>query len=168
MCDDYLPSKRPASPAQGGGPTGSDDPVKSFVVCGLLVRRDGTPRILLGRRAETRLVYPNVWDVPGGHSEPGERAEETLLRELQEEIAVVPTQWRPLAQVDLPANGQDPAMPLLLYEVTAWIGTPINLQLDEHAEIGWFTIDQACELGLAHPAYVPLFRGLAPGASALA
>ena len=168
MCDHYPLCKRPVGPAQGGGPTGSDDPMKSFVVGGLLVRRDRMPHILLGRRAETRLAYPNVWDAPGGHSEPGERAEETLLRELQEEIAVVPTQWRPLAQVDLPANGQDPAMPLLLYEVTAWTGTPVNLQLDEHAEIGWFTIDQACQLGLAHPAYVQLFRGLAPTASELA
>jgi len=50
--------------------------MKPFVVGGLLVRRDGTLRILLGRRSETRLAYPNVWDVPGGHGEPGERAEE--------------------------------------------------------------------------------------------
>jgi hypothetical protein len=56
-------------------------------------------------------------------------------------------------------------MPLLLFEVTAWTGTPFNLQPEEHAEIGWSTIDDACQLGLAHPAYVQLFRSLAPAAS---
>jgi 8-oxo-dGTP diphosphatase len=141
--------------------------MKPFVVGGLLVRRDETLRMLLGRRSETRLAYRNVWDVPGGHREPGERAEETLIRELREEVAVVPTQWRLLGQVDLPAQGQEQAMPLLLFEVTAWTGMPLNLQPEEHAEIGWFTIDEACQLGLAHPAYVQLFRGLAPAASEL-
>jgi 8-oxo-dGTP diphosphatase len=109
-----------------------------FVVAGLLVRRDGVLRVLVSKRSETRLAYPNVWDVRGGHG-----------------------------QLDLPAQGHEQAMPLLVYEVTAWTGAPFNLQPEEHAEIGWFTIDEACRLGLAHPAYVELFGGLAPAASEL-
>jgi mutator protein MutT len=138
-----------------------------FIVGGLLVRRDETLSILLGRRSETRVFYPNVWDVPGGHSEPDEHAEETLIRELREEVDVVPTRWRLLGRIDLPARWQEQAMPLFLYEVTAWTGRPSNLQPEEHAEIGWFTIDEACQLVLVHPAYVQLFRGLAPAASEL-
>jgi 8-oxo-dGTP diphosphatase len=145
----------------------SADPMNPFIVGGLLVRRDGTLRILLGRRSETRRVYPNVWDVPGGHSEPGERAEETLIRELREEIAVLPTEWRLLGHIDLPAHAREAAMVLCLYEVTSWTGTPSNLEPEEHAEIRWLTIDEACQLRLAHPAYVQLFRGLAPAASGL-
>ena len=81
--------------------------MKPFVVGGLLVRRDETLRMLLGRRSETRLAYRNVWDVPGGHGEPGERAEETLIRELREEVAVVPTQWRLLGRSTCPRKGRN-------------------------------------------------------------
>ena len=35
-------------------------------------RRDKPPLVLLGRRAAGRVFYPDVWDVPGGHLEPGE------------------------------------------------------------------------------------------------
>jgi 8-oxo-dGTP diphosphatase len=130
------------------------------IVGGLLVRREETLTILLGKRSEARLVYPNIRDVPGGHSESGELVEDTLMRELREEIDVVPRQWHLLAQIDLPAHGQEPAMPFFLYEVTAWTGVPCNIQPEEHAEIGWFTIDEACQLTLAHSAYEQLIRGL--------
>jgi 8-oxo-dGTP pyrophosphatase MutT (NUDIX family) len=45
-------------------------------------------RVLLGRRSSSRTFYPNVWDVFGGHVEPGEQPVETLIRELQEEYVV--------------------------------------------------------------------------------
>jgi len=130
----------------------------------LMVSRDDTFRILLGRRSETRPFYPNVWDVPGGHCEPGETPQQALLRELDEEIGVVPTEWRLVNHFDVPAHDQDESMILYFYEVTAWTGTPSNLQPDEHAEIAWFTIDEACHLALPHPAYVDLFHRLIPTA----
>jgi len=127
-----------------------------------MVSRDDRFRILLGRRSETRAFYPNVWDVPGGHCEPGETPQQALLRELKEEIGVVPTAWRLVGHYDVPAHDHDESITLYFYEVTAWTGTPSNLQLDEHAEIAWFTIDEACQLALPHPAYVDLFHRLTP------
>ncbi len=50
--------------------------------------------LLLGQRSPTRTLYPNVWDMIGGHIKPGEQPEQTLIRELREELGIVPTQGR--------------------------------------------------------------------------
>lgn len=125
----------------------------------LLLRGDDGLRILLGKRAAGRAFYPGVWDLLGGHREPGETPEQTLVRELAEEIGVAATAWRPLGDVRA-ETGSDAPLLLHLYAVTAWIGTPRNLLPEEHDEIGWFTIADACRLALAHPAYPALFRRL--------
>jgi 8-oxo-dGTP diphosphatase len=49
----------------------------------LIVDDDG--RIFFQRRSAHRRLFPNTWDVVGGHFEPGEDAEDTLRREVEEE-----------------------------------------------------------------------------------
>jgi 8-oxo-dGTP pyrophosphatase MutT (NUDIX family) len=61
-------------------------------------RRDASPLVLLGRREAGRAFYPGVWDVLGGHLEPGETSEQALARELREEVGVTPTAWRYLGE----------------------------------------------------------------------
>jgi mutator protein MutT len=124
----------------------------------LLLKHDGLLRILLGKRAATRTFYPNVWDMPGGHCEPGETPEQTLVRELREEIGITPTEWRAAGVVEVPTLADGEGLVLHLYTVTAWTGSPVNRQPDEHSEIAWFSLDAACRLDLAHPSYPALFR----------
>lgn len=59
---------------------GSDEHI---VVAGLL-RRAG--RALLVHRSPSRRWYPDVWDPPGGHVEPGAAPQRALERELGEEL----------------------------------------------------------------------------------
>src|SRR5512133_198794 len=103
--------------------------------------------ILLGRRSATRTFYPGVWDVFGGHVEPGEQHDQTLIRELQEELGITPTEWRYLEKISLsptsPPDGGFDQVTVYLYLVTEWTGTPANLQLEEHSVIGWFSLAQA-------------------------
>ncbi|HET6595612.1 MAG TPA: NUDIX domain-containing protein [Anaerolineales bacterium] len=117
--------------------------------------------ILLGQRAATRTFFPNVWDVFGGHMEPGEHQHETLVRELQEELGITPTKQTYLETlvVSIPKRRGVRAyqLHLYLYLVTAWSGTPVNRQLHEHASIQWFSLAQAVQLDLAHPTYPELF-----------
>ena len=44
----------------------------------LLFLRDDLPHI----------PYPNTWDVPGGHVEPGETPDECIVREMKEEMGL--------------------------------------------------------------------------------
>ena len=53
---------------------------------GAMLVRDG--RVLLGLRRRDRRVAPAVWDVPGGHVEPGESPRTALRRELREELGI--------------------------------------------------------------------------------
>ena len=54
-------------------------------MAGVMIK-DG--RILLCHRSPHRRWYPDVWDLPGGHVEPGETSTEALKRELLEELGV--------------------------------------------------------------------------------
>jgi 8-oxo-dGTP diphosphatase len=93
----------------------------------------------------------------GGHMEAGEGQGQTLVRELQEELGITPTTWEYLETISLPVDeGSDPVI-IHLYLVTAWSGTPANRQLEEHSTIGWFTLEEAEGLPLAHTAYPMLF-----------
>ena len=124
------------------------------VVAALIVHEN---RILLGQRSATRAFYPNVWDMFGGHVEPGEDPSQTLVRELEEEIGITPVQWRFLEMLRLPVPAQGDEKPgemiAHLFLVTAWSGTPANLQPEEHTVIGWFSPDEAVQLDLADPVY---------------
>jgi len=66
-------------------------PAPLSVAGALVVRDDG--RIFFQRRSARRKLFPNSWDIVGGHVEPGETVTETLAREIEEE-----TGWR-LAEV---------------------------------------------------------------------
>ncbi|MEV4754547.1 NUDIX domain-containing protein [Micromonospora sp. NPDC049559] len=46
---------------------------------------DGESRIFFQRRSPHRKLFPSVWDIVGGHLEPGETIEEALCREVTEE-----------------------------------------------------------------------------------
>jgi 8-oxo-dGTP diphosphatase len=130
------------------------------VVAALIIQ---SQKILLGLRSATRTFYPDVWDLFGGHVEPGERHEQTLVRELQEELGITPTQWTFLETLtlDLPSllQGKEPPdkMTVHLYLVTAWKGTPYNRQPEEHSVMHWFSLAQAIQLPLADPIYPALF-----------
>jgi len=115
--------------------------------------RDESALVLLGRRAVNREFYPDVWDVLGGHLEPGETSEQALVRELREEIGVTPAAWASLGEVRESLPGGNGSIVLHLYAVTSWNGTPRNLSSEEHSEVAWFAVKDACRLTLAHPSY---------------
>jgi 8-oxo-dGTP pyrophosphatase MutT (NUDIX family) len=47
--------------------------------------RDARGRVFVQRRSRTRRVLPGIWDIVGGHLEPGETLEDALAREIREE-----------------------------------------------------------------------------------
>jgi len=122
--------------------------------------RDG--RLLLARRSPLKRFYPDCWDRIGGHVEPGETIEQALVRECREEVGVEPARFGPAGRVTLPEATAVAEATYHVFRVTQWRGGEPRMLGDEHTEIGWFTVEEACTLeGLALAVYPALFRRLA-------
>jgi 8-oxo-dGTP diphosphatase len=111
-----------------------------MTVGALFVSQDG--KILLGLRAPWKKVWPSHWDTIGGRVEAGETLDEALVREVQEEVGVTPTEYRLIATVrERQPEIYGDALHHV-YAVTAWQGDePANI-CDEHTELKWFTISE--------------------------
>lgn len=105
------------------------------VGCGAAIVRDG--KILLIRRL--RPPEAGCWSLTGGKVDPGERWEDSILREAEEEVGLRLTETRLLCVVNLMTDGQHWVSPVLL--ATAFEGEAVNREPEKHAEIGWFALD---------------------------
>jgi 8-oxo-dGTP pyrophosphatase MutT (NUDIX family) len=72
-------------------------PATIHCVGSMILRRS---KILLGLRAGHKKLAPNTWDIFGGHIEAGETWEDTLVRELQEELDINATSYGYVAACD--------------------------------------------------------------------
>lgn len=123
------------------------------IVNGLLLAHG---KVLLARRSLRRKAYAGLWSFPGGHIEPGETLEQALVRELREEMGIVPVAFDALATI------ADPNAPATyhLYAVTQWQGEPA-IQDEEHSELRWLAPSAAARLpDLALEEYRPLLERL--------
>jgi mutator protein MutT len=119
-----------------------------------LLTRNG--QILLARRSPLRSKWPDCWSFPGGHVEPGETFDQALVRELAEEIGVVPTAWATITTL----NYAPQSVSFHMFLVTDWMGEPTLLG-DEHTELTWIEPYKASRLpDLALEAYPAMLRSL--------
>jgi 8-oxo-dGTP diphosphatase len=110
---------------------------------------DDQGRVLLGLRAPHKKVWPDHWDAIGGKVEPGETSEQAMIREVQEEIGVVPLTFRRLASVAEPRPDLYGESIATIYAVTAWSGGEPHNASNEHTRIEWFGEEQLTALNLA-------------------
>lgn len=125
-------------------------------VVAVILRRPS--ELLLCHRSPARQAYPDVWDFPGGHVEPGESPLDALRREVAEELGVQ------LEGVDGPPvlHRIDPqhSLDLTVWASHRWQGDVSNLQPHEHDTIGWFEAAQLEGLKYADPSYLAVLRHL--------
>ena len=118
-----------------------------LVVCVALIDEDG--RVLIAQRPEGKSLE-GFWEFPGGKIENGESNEDSLKRELMEELQmeVDDIQYFGSAQHDYESFSID----LIAYtcNLTRW-----NLLLTDHDKYDWVTPDEILNWKLA-PADVPL------------
>lgn len=102
-----------------------------FVVACALVDADG--RVLISQRPEGKALA-GLWEFPGGKLEPGETPEESLVRELREELGIVtkPACLAPLTFASHPYEDFHLFMPL--YICRKYEGIPRGL---ENQAIKW-------------------------------
>jgi 8-oxo-dGTP pyrophosphatase MutT (NUDIX family) len=126
------------------------------IVAAIFVR-DGN--ILLGKRAPYK-TYPNCWDLIGGHLENDETPKQALIRESIEEVGLTPQRVVALAKIGEPGGSV-----CHVFAVYDWSGGEPAMLGDEHVDLGWFPIDQACAIEtLALADYREVFRTLSPTA----
>ncbi len=107
------------------------EPRLMLVVACALIDPDG--RVLLAQRPPGKNMG-GLWEFPGGKIEAGEAPEETLIRELQEELGIT-VKEACLAPFTFASHAY-PEFHLLmpLYVCRRWEGTPRTI---EHAALRW-------------------------------
>ncbi|MCB1418298.1 MAG: (deoxy)nucleoside triphosphate pyrophosphohydrolase [Notoacmeibacter sp.] len=66
----------------------SENPVRRMLLVAACALVDADGRVLLAQRPEGKALA-GLWEFPGGKVEPGESPEETVVRELQEELGII-------------------------------------------------------------------------------
>ena len=96
-----------------------------LVVAAALLDRDG--RVLLQQRGPGRQMA-GLWEFPGGKIDSGERPEDALVRELNEELGIETDTacLAPATFASAPLN--DKHLLLLLYVCRKWRGVPEALE----------------------------------------
>ena len=96
-------------------------------------------RLLLLYRGISAPTAPNTWTVPGGHVDEGEDPDETIYRELEEEIGYAPTE---LKKLDIFEN--DWAIIHIYYGKLDKLLSELTLGEEEKMEL--FTLTDAAKL----------------------
>ena len=101
-----------------------DKPLVLVVACALI---DADDRILLAQRPAGKSMA-GLWEFPGGKVEPGETPEESLIRELMEELGVE-TKVACLAPLTFASHSYDDFHLLMpLYICRKWDGIPLAVE----------------------------------------
>ena len=82
---------------------------------------NGSGQVLIARRPE-HVHQGGLWEFPGGKLEAGEKTPTALSRELDEELGIIPTAFRPIIRI--PYHYPDKAVLLDVWRVDAWQGQP--------------------------------------------
>lgn len=99
--------------------TGSTRPVAPPLHVAAAAVFDDSGRVLIARRLPHQH-QGNLWEFPGGKVEADETVEHALVRELEEEIGITPTRFRPLIRV--PHDYGDRRVLLDVWRVDAFDG----------------------------------------------
>jgi 8-oxo-dGTP diphosphatase len=100
-------------------------------------------RVLIARRRPGRHMA-GKWEFPGGKVEAGETPEQSLVRELQEELDVRARVGSFLCRILFDGDGV--SLELLVFRIDGFDGRPV---LHEHEEIRWVLPQQLLSYDLA-------------------
>ena len=103
--------------------------------------RDGS--FLVERRSQAKELDPGTLAIPGGHVEEGEGPEETLRREMDEELGVAPLAFAP---VSVQVHESLYPIEIRYYLVTSWEG---EVEAREAEELSWLPLREWDRLDLA-------------------
>lgn len=112
------------------------------VACALI---EGPGGLLCAQRGPS-MTLAGAWEFPGGKLEPGETAEEALLREIREELSVSLRDLRPLPPSE---HAYVPGRMVRLLPFVCRLGEGEEPSPREHARLEWRPASQLRELDWA-------------------
>ena len=114
---------------------------------------DGKGNILLQKRSDKMLRWPNCWDnSAAGHVDAGEDYLTAAIRELEEELGVKNVELKEVGTyyTDKPLGKLRLRRFNCLYKIT-YATTPENIDPKEVAAVKWASVDEAKKLIKEHP-----------------
>ncbi len=125
------------------------------VVCSAFIEKDGKFLIVHCPRF-------NIWRVPGGRPNHGEKLEETLLREMKEELGVAFTNpqfigWGQDQQFRVRSQ-QDTSRLIMFFKLTLQPEDILTIDPDEAEEIKWVTLEELKNISDKEGALTDLFN----------
>ena len=125
-------------------------PGKDFIGVGIgaaIVNQEG--KLLLAQRGSQAKNEQGLWETPGGGQELGDTMQETLKREMMEELNIEIGIGEVLGTYDhiLPEVGQHWVAVSFICKITN--GEPTIMEPEKCSQIGWFTLDEAEKLPLS-------------------
>ncbi|RAK22062.1 8-oxo-dGTP diphosphatase [Anoxybacillus vitaminiphilus] len=125
---------------------------KTVRVVGAVIYNEENAILCALRSPEMSL--PNLWEFPGGKIEKDERPEETLVREIQEELGCTIEVYEKIEEVH--HEYPNVIVNLLTYKAKIVEGEP---KAKEHAELKWVPLQDLNSLEWA-PADIPTVEAL--------
>ena len=103
---------------------------------------DESGRLFLAKRGPKAKNERGLWEFPGGSVEFGERLQDALIREIEEEYGIIIRIEALFTVTDhlLPEENQHWVSPSYLCRIVS--GTPIIREPEKCSEIGWFAVDE--------------------------
>lgn len=103
-------------------------------VCFIVIKEG---QVLLEKRSMDKASDPGMLNIPGGHMEMGETQQQTLIRELDEELSIRSQQHYYLCSL---YHSTSELQLIHYYVVTAWQG---QIQALEADEVFWAPVETA-------------------------
>jgi 8-oxo-dGTP diphosphatase len=128
---------------------------------------DDDGRIFFQMRSAQRKLFPNTWDIVGGHLEDGETAEAAMRREVTEETGwTVSVVLATVGEVEYTGDdGVDRVETDFLVRVDGDLARP-RLEEGKHTEFRWLSADELHVLDINEPVDGGMLRRLAEDAFA--
>lgn len=124
-------------------------PKPDIAVAGVTIRtsEDGKTYVLMVKR--NRAPFAETWMFPAGFLEAGERPDETLIREFNEETGLSITKY---SLIGILKAENDPRNPnhLVIFYLAETEGIIVNNDSDENSSIAWQSLDDDIEIGFTH------------------
>jgi 8-oxo-dGTP diphosphatase len=111
--------------------------------CSILFVNPRHQVLLFLRDDKPDIPFPNMWDVPGGHVEPGETPEECIVREMEEEMGMALQGFRLFSVRDFEDRT----------EHTFWKAADLaidGIRLTEGQCLRWFTREEVTDTELPY------------------